>query len=65
MASLKVDHSYGKISAMAVLEIGRRAQAFTYTESGINAIIKQAYVSYAPNSIVKFTMGKWATHVGY
>lgn len=65
MASLKVDHSYGKISATADLGIGRRAQEFTYTESGVNAIIKQAFVSYAPSSAVKFTMGKWATHVGY
>jgi hypothetical protein len=65
MASLKVDHSYGKISATADLGIGRRAQEFTYTESGVNAIIKQAFVSYAPSSSVKFTMGKWATHVGY
>jgi Putative beta-barrel porin-2, OmpL-like. bbp2 len=65
MASLKVDHSYGKISATADLGIGRRAQEFTYTESGVNAIIKQAYISYAPSSAVKFTMGKWATHVGY
>ena len=65
MASLKVDHSYGKISATADLGIGRRAQEFTYTESGVNAIIKQAFVSYAPSSAVKLTMGKWATHVGY
>lgn len=65
MASLKVDHSYGKISATADIGIGRRAQEFTYTESGINALLKQAYLSYAPSSKLKFTMGKWATHVGY
>ncbi len=29
------------------------------------AAIKQAYVSYAPSDKVKFTMGKWFTHVGY
>ena len=65
MASLKVDHSFGKIAATADVGIGRRAQEFTYTESGINAMIKQAYISYAPSSAVKFTIGKWATHVGY
>jgi len=29
------------------------------------AAIKQAYVSFAASDKVKFTMGKWATHVGY
>jgi hypothetical protein len=65
MASLKVDHSYGKIGATADIGIGRRAQEFTYTESGINALLKQAYLSYSPNDHVKITMGKWATHIGY
>jgi len=65
MASLKVDHSFGKVAATADVGIGRRAQEFTYTESGINAMIKQAYISYAPSSKLKFTMGKFATHVGY
>ncbi|HEX7847556.1 MAG TPA: outer membrane beta-barrel protein, partial [Chitinophagaceae bacterium] len=27
--------------------------------------IKQAYVSYAPADWIKFTLGTWATHVGY
>lgn len=65
MASLKVDHSYGKIGATADVGIGKRAQEFTYTETGINAMIKQAYITYAPSAKVKFTMGKFATHVGY
>ena len=29
------------------------------------AAIKQAYLSYSPSAKVKFTMGKWFTHVGY
>ena len=65
MASLKIDHSYGKISATTDIGIGRRAQEFTYTEAGINAVLKQAFLSYSPNKSLKITMGKWATHIGY
>jgi len=65
MASLKIDHSFKKIAATADIGIGRRAQEFTYTETGINALIKQAYLTYSPSSRVKLTMGKWATHIGY
>lgn len=66
MASVKVEHSYGKVSAVADLGFGRRAQEFSYNDGGTSlAMVKQAYLSYAPNSSLKFTMGKWATHVGY
>lgn len=65
MASLKIDHQANKIGATADIGIGRRAQEFTYTENGINALIKQAFVTYAPTSRLKLTMGKWATHIGY
>lgn len=66
MASLKVDHSYGKVSATADLGFGRRAQEFSYNDGGTSlAMVKQAYVSYAPLEGLKFTLGKWATHVGY
>ncbi len=66
MASVKVDHSYGKVSATADLGFGRRAQEFSYNDGGTSlAMVKQAYISYAPSSGLKFTLGKWATHVGY
>ncbi len=65
MASLRVDHSYGKVSATADFGVGRRAQEFSYNDAGSLNIIKQAYISYAPSSSVKFTIGKWATHVGW
>jgi Putative beta-barrel porin-2, OmpL-like. bbp2 len=65
MASLKVEHSIGKVSMVADLGFGKRAQEFSYNESGIVAAIKQLYVSYAPTDYVKFTAGSWATHVGY
>ncbi len=73
MASIRVDHSFGKIAATADLGFGRRAQEFSYndgsgfpTGSGNNysslAAVKQAYISYAPTSKLKFTLGKWVTH---
>ncbi|MBC7587118.1 MAG: porin [Chitinophagaceae bacterium] len=66
MASLKLDHTAGKVSATADLGFGRRAAEFSYND-GTNslAIVKQLYVSYAVSDKVKLTMGKWATHVGY
>jgi len=65
MASLKFDYSKGKVGAVADLGFGNRAAEFSYAETGILAAIKQAYVTYAPSENVKFSMGKWATHVGY
>ncbi|MEQ1798898.1 MAG: outer membrane beta-barrel protein [Lacibacter sp.] len=65
MASLKFDYSKGKVGAVADLGFGTRASEFSYNESGILAAVKQAYVTYAPSDKVKFTAGKWATHVGY
>jgi hypothetical protein len=76
MASVKVDHSFGKIGATIDLGFGRRAAEFSYNDgAGVPvgagngytslAAIKQAYVSYAASDKVKFTIGKWATHIGY
>lgn len=65
MASLKFDYSKGKVGAVADLGFGTRAKEFSYNEMGALAIIKQAYVTYAPSDHVKFTAGKWATHMGY
>ena len=76
MASLRADATAmsGKVGATVDLGFGRRAEEFSYndgaTTSGKNgfltlAAIKQAYVTYAPSSKVKFTAGKFATHVGY
>jgi hypothetical protein len=65
MASLKVDHSIGKVSATLDLGVGRRAEEFSYNDQGARTAVKQAYLTYAPSDKVKFTMGKWATHVGY
>ncbi len=65
MASFKVDQTLGKFAGTVDLGIGKRAEEFSYNDNGVSAAVKQAYVSYAPNSIVKFTVGKWATHIGY
>ncbi|MEQ1800156.1 MAG: outer membrane beta-barrel protein [Lacibacter sp.] len=65
MASVKADYSIGKAGAVLDLGFGRRAEEFSYNDAGTLAAIKQAYVTYAPTDKVKFTMGKWGTHVGY
>jgi len=65
MATLRIDHSIGKVTATADLGFGRRAQEFSYNDGGSLAAIKQLYVTYAASSKVKFTLGKFATHVGW
>lgn len=65
MASVKLEHKTSKVDAVADLGFGKRAQEFSYNDNGILAGVKQLYVSYSPTSIVKFTAGSWATHVGY
>lgn len=66
MASIRVDHSIGKVSATADVGFGKRAQEFSYNDVNTTlTAVKQAYVSYAPSDKIKFTFGKWATHVGY
>ncbi len=78
MATIKADATAlsGKVTATVDLGFGRRSQEFSYKDgdgwlpgSGNNygslSIIKQAYVTYAPSSKVKFTLGKFGTHVGY
>jgi Putative beta-barrel porin-2, OmpL-like. bbp2 len=80
MASLKADATAmsGKVGATVDLGFGRRAEEFSYNDGNDNvgsgsdkngflslAAIKQAYITYAPSSKVKFTAGKFATHVGY
>lgn len=79
MATIKLDHSIGKVSATADLGFGRRAQEFSYNDgSGLLytggavgnqvstlAAVKQLYVTYAPSDKIKFTLGKFATHIGY
>lgn len=65
MASLKADYTIGKVEGVVDLGFGRRAEEFSYNDAGTLAAIKQAYVSYALSDHIKFTMGKWMTHVGF
>jgi len=70
MASIRLDHSWGKASVTADLGFGRRAQEFSYNDGDGNsflslASVKQLFVSYAISDKFKLTMGKWGTHVGY
>jgi hypothetical protein len=65
MGSVKLEHKTAKVDVVADLGFGRRAQEFSYNDQSILQAVKQLYVSYSPNSTVKFTAGSWATHVGY
>ena len=65
MATIKIDHSIGKVTATADLGFGRRAQEFSYNDGASLASVKQLYVTYAPSSKVKFTVGKFSTHIGW
>ena len=65
MANVKVEHKTSKVDMVADLGFGKREQEFAYNDQGILAAIKQLYVSYSPNTWLKFTAGTWATHVGY
>jgi hypothetical protein len=65
MASMKVDYTKGKVSMTADVGIGKRAQEFSYNETGLTSAIKQLYISYQANDWLKLTAGSWATHVGY
>ena len=74
MASIKADYAVGKVDAFIDLGFGRRADENSYTDGDLDqgkngfislANIQQGYLSYSPSAKVKFTMGKWFTHVGY
>ena len=65
MASVKLEHTIGKVGMVADVGFGRRAEEFSYNDANSMLALKQAYVTYAPSSKVKFTAGSWATHVGY
>src|SRR6476469_496840 len=65
MATVKLEHKNSKVDMVADLGFGKRATEFSYNDQGILAAIKQLYISYSVNSWLKFTMGSWATHIGY
>lgn len=65
MISIQADQSIGKVSATANLGFGKRAEEFSYNDSNTLVAMKQLYINYAPSSAIKFTIGKWASHIGY
>jgi hypothetical protein len=65
MASVRLDHTIGKVSVVADLGFGKRAEDFSYNDDNTMLAIKQAYLTYAVNDKLKLTAGSWATHVGY
>lgn len=76
MASIRADVSAmsGKVGATIDLGFGRRAEEFSYADGDLDqskngfislSNVKQAFVTYAPSSKIKFTAGKFGTHVGY
>lgn len=65
MASVKAEYTQGKIGVVADLGFGTRAEEFSYADEGTLQAVKQAYFYYSPSDKVKFTFGKFGTHVGY
>src|SRR5437868_11066119 len=63
MASIKLEHSIGKVGMTADLGFGQRADEFSYTDAQGNSTsrfaIKQLFVTYAPSDKIKFTFGEW------
>jgi hypothetical protein len=65
MVSLKAEHQIGKVGLLADIGFGKRADEFSYNDNKSSVAIKQLLISYSPSSKLKFTIGSWATHVGY
>lgn len=65
MASVKLEHTKGKVGVVADLGFGKRAEEFSYNDANTLLAIKQAYITYSPIADLKLTAGSFATHVGY
>ncbi len=65
MASIRAGYAIGKGGVVVDLGFGKRAEEFSYADEGTLQAVKQAYFYYAPSDKVKFTFGKFGTHVGY
>ncbi len=69
MANLQLSKDAGKVSFMADVMFGPRAEGTNYYYVGDNSssltFIKQLYVAYKPTDKLKFTLGNFMTFVGY
>src|SRR5215471_5524986 len=48
MASIKAEHTMGKVGMAADLGFGTRAEEFAYNDANTRFAIKQLYITYAP-----------------
>src|SRR5687767_12412647 len=48
MASVKLEHSIGKVGMVADLGFGKRAEEFSYNDDHTRLALKQLYASYSP-----------------
>lgn len=65
MASIKLEQNFSKVSMVADIGVGKRAEDFSYNDEGTMAAIKQLYIGYQVTDKLKLTAGSWGTHVGY
>jgi len=65
MASIKAEYSKGNVGVVADLGFGPRAEEFSYADANTLQAVKQAYIYYSVSDKVKFTFGKFGTHIGY
>jgi hypothetical protein len=67
MANIVFSKDLGKVSFVADMMLGPRAEETNYNYKGGNslAFLKQLYISYKPSDKVKFTIGNFMTFVGY
>jgi Putative beta-barrel porin-2, OmpL-like. bbp2 len=65
MASVKLEQNFSKVSMVADIGVGTRAEDFSYNDEGTMAAIKQLYISVQATDWLKLTAGSWGTHVGY
>jgi hypothetical protein len=65
MASVKLEHTIGKVGMVADLGFGKRAEDFSYADDKTRLAVKQLYLTYSPINNLKLTAGTWATHIGY
>lgn len=70
LATIKADASAlsGKVTATVDLGFGQRAEEFSYYDFAAKSslvYVKQLYLTVAATKNLKFTFGKFATHVGY
>src|SRR5687767_12245912 len=55
MASVKLEHSVGKVGFVADLGVGKKAEEFSYNDENTRFIIKQAFLTYSPVENLKLT----------